>query len=164
MRSVYVLSLHKNITEKLQFFSLEDSRSNCTLFSKYPWCLLRFAEQSSHFANLIIISDLFYLLLSHTECLESLHFLYNIITWWMVCYLNIQDIGILKRGFLNVILWWFYFHLSYFLQSFANKMENLWSIIGMHTNTALNNPMLDNRLIYNYSHFNLHHCKKCSYS
>lgn len=37
-----------------------------------------------------------------------------------------------------------------FLQSFANKMENLWNIIGMHTNMALNDPVLDNRLMYSY--------------
>ena len=55
---MYLLS-YKNITEKPQFSSVADSRSDSTLFSKCPWWLLRFAKLSSHFANLIVISHLF---------------------------------------------------------------------------------------------------------
>lgn len=40
-----------------------------------------------------------------------------------------------------------------FLQSFANKMENLWNIIGMHTNMT---PHAQQQINVQLSHFVIH--------
>lgn len=46
--------LYKNITEEL----LQTLKSHSTCFSTYPCWFLRFANHSSRFANLIVITDL----------------------------------------------------------------------------------------------------------